>query len=49
MLLTYMKRGEYAEKINKVLAKIFLLELTPNIYTYPEVKIPNYLDAQYYW
>ena len=48
MLLTYMNRGDYAEKINKILAKIFPSELTPNIYAYPEVKILNYLDAQYY-
>jgi hypothetical protein len=48
MLLTYMNRGEFAERINKVLAKIFPSELTPNIYAYPEVKILNYLDAQYY-
>jgi hypothetical protein len=48
MLLEYMGRGPFAEKINKILAKIFPSELTPNIYAYPEVKILNYLDAQYY-
>jgi len=48
MLLTYLKRGDFAEKINRILAKIFPSELTPNIYAYPEVKILNYLDAQYY-
>lgn len=48
MFLTYMNKGDFADKINKVLAKIFPSQLTPNIYAYPEVKIINYLDAQYY-
>jgi hypothetical protein len=48
MFIEYMNRGPFVEKINKVLAKIFPSELTPNIYAYPEVKILNYLDAQYY-
>ena len=47
-LLEYMNRGPLAERINKILAKIFPSEMTPNIYAYPEVKILNYLDAQYY-
>ena len=47
-LLEYMNRGPLAERINKVLAKIFPSQLTPNIYAYPEVKVLNYLDAQYY-
>ena len=47
-LLEYMNRGPLAEKINKVLSRIFPSELTPNIYAYPEVKVLNYLDAQYY-
>ena len=48
MLLQYMGRQGFAERINKVLAKIFPSKLTPNVYAYPEVKILNYLDAQYY-
>lgn len=36
------------EKINKIISIIFPSNLTPNIYAYPEVKILNYLDAQYY-
>lgn len=48
LLLEYMNRGPLAEKITKILRKIFPSELTPNIYAYPEVKIINYLDAQYY-
>ena len=47
-LIEYMNRGPLASRINKILAKIFPSELTPNIYAYPEVKILNYLDAQYY-
>ena len=48
LLLEYMNRGPFAERINKILSKIFPSTLTPNIYAYPEVKIINYLDAQYY-
>lgn len=48
MLLEYMNRGPLMTRVNKLLAKIFPSELTPNIYAYPEVKIINYLDAQYY-
>ena len=48
LFITYMNRGDYAEKVNKILARIFPSQLTPNIYAYPEVKILNYLDAQYY-
>jgi predicted thioredoxin/glutaredoxin len=48
MLLEYMSRGGLAERVNKILAKIFPSKLTANIYAYPEVKILNYLDAQYY-
>lgn len=48
MLLEYMNRGPFATKINELLSKIFPSELVPNIYAYPEIKIINYLDAQYY-
>lgn len=48
MLLEYMSRGPLMTRVNKLLAKIFPSDLTPNIYAYPEVKILNYLDAQYY-
>ena len=47
-LLNYLRRSTYAQNINNILAKIFPSKLTPNIYAYPEVKILNYLDAQYY-
>ena len=46
--IDYMNRGPMTEKINKIIAKIFPTEMTPNVYAYPEVKIINYLDAQYY-
>jgi hypothetical protein len=47
-LLEYMSRGPLMTRVNKLLAKVFPSALTPNIYAYPEVKILNYLDAQYY-
>ncbi|CAM6001098.1 unnamed protein product [Sphagnum balticum] len=43
-----MTRGPLVQKVNKLLSKIFPSPMTPNIYAYPEVKIINYLDAQYY-
>jgi len=43
-----MTRGPLLSKVNTLLSKIFPSEMTPNIYAYPEVKIINYLDAQYY-
>lgn len=43
-----MNRGPLASKVNNILSKIFPNIMTPNIYSYPEVKVINYLDAQYY-
>jgi hypothetical protein len=48
IFVDYMSRGTMTQKVHKLLSKIFPSELTPNIYAYPEVKIINYLDAQYY-
>jgi len=48
IFIDYMNRGPIVERVNKLLTKIFPSNLTPNIYAYPEVKILNYLDAQYY-
>lgn len=48
MFVEYLSRGSFAARISKVLAKIFPSKLTPNVFAYPEVKIINYLDAQYY-
>jgi hypothetical protein len=47
-LSDYVQRGGYLERVHKLLAKIFPSEMIPNIYAYPEVKIINFLDAQYY-
>jgi hypothetical protein len=46
--IEYMSKGPLMTRVNKLLAKIFPSDRTPNIYAYPEVKILNYLDAQYY-
>jgi hypothetical protein len=48
VFIDYMSRGAMTQKVHRLLSKIFPSELTPNIYAYPEVKIINYLDAQYY-
>jgi len=48
LLIEYLNRGPYMEHINKIISVVFPSNLTPNIYAYPEVKILNYLDAQYY-
>lgn len=48
MLLEYINRTPLLAKVNTLLSKIFPSQITPNIYAYPEVKIINYLDAQYY-
>lgn len=48
ILIDYINRGPLSQKVHRLLGKIFPSELTPNIYAYPEVKIINYLDAQYY-
>lgn len=48
ILIDYVNRGPIAQRVNQLLSKIFPSALTPNIYAYPEVKIINYLDAQYY-
>jgi hypothetical protein len=47
-LIEYMNKGPLMTRVNSLLAKVFPSTLTPNIYAYPEVKIINYLDAQYY-
>ena len=47
-LVDYLNRGPMTQKVYSILAKIFPSEITPNLYAYPEVKILNYLDAQYY-
>lgn len=48
MFIAYMNRDPVIEKIAKVLGQLFPYESVPNMYSYPEEKIYNYLDAQYY-
>ena len=48
MFINYMNRAPIMQKVIKVLSLMFPSDLIPNIYAYPEVKITNYLDAQYY-
>lgn len=46
--IDYMNRGPLAQKTLEILSNLFPSGQVPNIYSYPEVKIYNYLDAQYY-
>lgn len=48
MFIDYMNRGPLVQGVLKVMANMFPYQQTPNLYSYPEVKIYNYLDAQYY-
>lgn len=48
MFIHYMNRSPIMERVMQVMSRMFPSRLTPNIYAYPEVKITNYLDAQYY-
>lgn len=48
MLIDYMNRGPLVSGVLNIMASMFPHHDTPNIYSYPEVKIYNYLDAQYY-
>jgi hypothetical protein len=48
IFIDYLSRGAMTQKVYRLLSKIFPSDLTPNLYAYPEVKIINYLDAQYY-
>ena len=47
MFIAYMNRDPIIENVMKVIGSLFPGK-TPNIYAYPEVKITNYMDAQYY-
>lgn len=47
MFLDYMNRGPLTQKTIDILSNLFPHKHT-NLYSYPEVKIHNYLDAQYY-
>lgn len=48
MFLAYMNRGPLIDSVMKTLKSLFPHKELPNLYSYPEVKILNYLDAQYY-
>jgi cathepsin D len=48
MFIAYMNHGPLIEQTMKTLKSLFPHKELPNIYSYPEVKINNYLDAQYY-
>lgn len=48
MFLAYMTQGPMIENAMKTLKSLFPHKELPNLYSYPEVKINNYLDAQFY-
>ena len=43
-----MNQGPLVQGVIETLQNLFPQKQTPNLYAYPEVKIYNYLDAQYY-
>lgn len=47
MFIDYMNRGPLVQGVIKILENLFPVNM-PNLYAYPEVKIHNYMDAQYY-
>ena len=47
-LRDYLSRSCEFEKIHKVLSILMPHKYKADIYSYPEVKIYNYMDAQYY-
>lgn len=48
LFVEYMNKSPAMMNVQRVLARLFPSANAPNIYAYPEVKIINYLDAQYY-
>lgn len=48
MFIDYMNRGPLVQGVLNILSSMYPFERVPNLYSYPEVKIHNYLDAQYY-
>lgn len=48
MFIDYMNRGPLVQGALNIMSSMFPGSQTPNLYSYPEVKIYNYLDAQYY-
>lgn len=47
-LLQYLRRSTYLEQADKILSQIFPGRFASGLYSYPEVKIYNYLDTEYY-
>jgi hypothetical protein len=43
-----MTNGPLIKKVMSTLESLFPTKQLPKIYSYPEVKIYNYLDAQFY-
>ena len=48
MFIDYMNRGPLVDGVMNIMSSMFPSNQAPNLYSYPEVKIYNYLDAQYY-
>jgi hypothetical protein len=48
MFLAYMSNDPIIEKMAKIMGKLFGEDKVPSLYSYPEQKIFNYLDTQYY-
>lgn len=48
MFIAYMNQDPILENMAKVMGTLFGAEKIPELYTYPEEKIFNYLDTQYY-
>jgi hypothetical protein len=43
-----MNRSPAIQKAQSILGLLFPKQHSTNLYAYPEVKITNYLDSQYY-
>jgi hypothetical protein len=48
MFIDFMGRGPLTQKSMEIISRLFPGRDPPNLYSYPEVKIHNYMDAQYY-
>ena len=46
--LQYLRRSTDLEQADKILSQIFPGRFASKLYSYPEVKIYNYLDTEYY-
>lgn len=47
-LLMYLRHETVLEQADRILAQIFPGRFQSNMYSYPEAKIYNYLDTEYY-